>query len=298
MPWYIKAVLHIALPAACLAALYLSIPGEISLAKTAGWSDKYAPAMPVCLSVYALSASAIATYRRKMRLPGQMTALIGALMALILAMSAQSISHLIEQTYMEGSALLTVTVSCIPPLVIGHLIHMAETPSQAVSASEEIDELRETNTQLFTALVDHEGRSLISRTVALLGVAKHLELQAGEAAEEAAVTIDRIEADMTPRKRTGTRVAGQDIEEARERLAKESGEKPTVARVCEFLGISPATYYRNHPRTVWLSEESVPAGRACHTLMRDWQGGVGRTGSASAPWCPTVRGRRRPGSGS
>lgn len=249
MPWYIKAVLRVALPAACLAALYLSIPGEISLASTAGWSAKYAPAMPVCLSVYALSAGAIATYRRKMRLPGQATALVGALAALVLAMSAQSISHLIEQTHMAGSAALTVAVSCIPPLVIGHLIHMAETPSQAVSASEEIDELREANSHLLTALIEREAKVLLSHAVAVLGVTKHLELEAGAAVEEAAVTIDRIELDMVPRKRTGTRVTGQDIEKARERLARESGEKPTVARVCEFLGISPATYYRNHPRT-------------------------------------------------
>ncbi|MEW2485792.1 hypothetical protein [Streptomyces sp. NPDC048411] len=249
MPWYVKAILRVALPAACLAALYLSIPGEISLASTAGWSAKYAPAMPVCLSVYALSAGAIATYRRKMRLPGQATALVGALAALVLAMSAQSISHLIEQTYMGGSALLTVAVSCIPPLVIGHLIHMAETPSQARSASEEIGDLREVNSHLLTTLIEHEGKALISRTVALLGVAKRLELEAGEAAEEAAATVDRIEADMTPKKRGGARVTVQDIEEARERLARDSGEKPTVARVCEFLGISPATYYRHHPRT-------------------------------------------------
>ncbi|GAA4942272.1 hypothetical protein GCM10023238_05160 [Streptomyces heliomycini] len=78
-------------------------------------------------------------------------------MALILAMSAQSISHLIEQTYMEGSALLTVAVSCIPPLVIGHLIHMAETPSQAVSASEEMEELKEMNQGLMTSLVAVES---------------------------------------------------------------------------------------------------------------------------------------------
>ncbi|MEU6365975.1 hypothetical protein ABZ876_09500 [Streptomyces sp. NPDC046931] len=90
-------------------------------------------------------------------------------------MSAQSISHLIEQTYMAGSAFLTVAVSCIPPLVIGHLIHMAETPSQAVSASEEIDELREANSHLLTALIEHEGKALLSRTVAVLGVTRHLE---------------------------------------------------------------------------------------------------------------------------
>ncbi|MFD8170602.1 hypothetical protein ACPCC3_12530 [Streptomyces cellulosae] len=205
--------------------------------------------MPICLSVYALSAGAIATYRRKMRLPGQATALIGALAALVLAMSAQSISHLIEQTYMAGSAFLTVAVSCVPPLVIGHLIHMAETPSQAVSASEEIDELRETNSDLFTALIEHEGKALLSRTVAVLGMTKHLELKAGAAVEAAAGTSDSIELDMIPRKRRGTRVTGQDIEEVRERLARDSGEKPTVARVCEFLGISQATYYRHQPRT-------------------------------------------------
>ncbi|MEU6365976.1 hypothetical protein ABZ876_09505 [Streptomyces sp. NPDC046931] len=77
-------------------------------------------------------------------------------------------------------------------------------------------------------------------------------MKAGAAAEEAAETIDSIELNMAPRKRGGRRVTGQDIEEARERLARDSGEKPTVAHVCEFLGISQATYYRHKP-----SEESA-----------------------------------------
>lgn len=246
LPWYLKGILYVALPAACVAALYLSIPGEVALARTAGWSEHYAPAMPVCLSVYALSAGAIATYRRKMELPGQVTALLGSLMALLLAMSAQSISHLIEASYMESSPLLVVAVSCVPPLTIAHLVHMAETPSQVRSASEELDELRDLTANLMTALVVSESRALVSHSANVVREMDYVKALAGELTEEAEGLSEEIEKSLSARKsRKALTVTSDEIEEARKRLAATSkGGKVTVEGVCQALGISQASYYR------------------------------------------------------
>jgi len=246
-PWYVKAVLRVALPAACLAALYLSIPGEVALAKSAGWSEHYAPAMPVCLSVYALAAGAIATFRRKANLPGQTTALIGAAMALILAMSAQSISHLIEQGYMGTSSRLVVAVSCVPPLVIAHLIHMAETPAEVKSASQELEEEREWSKGLMTALVAAESRSLLSHSGAVLVELEKLTERANELSggmkEEIRLVEDAVkDAEAKPR-RKHLSLTRDKIDETRDRL-RAQGQKDTVEKVCEVLGISQATYYR------------------------------------------------------
>ncbi|MFF4245185.1 hypothetical protein ACFYY2_12010 [Streptomyces sp. NPDC001822] len=264
MPWYIKAVLRIALPAACLAALYLSIPGEVALAKTAGWSEHYAPAMPICLSVYALAAGAISGFRRKMRLPGEKTALIGGVMALALAMGAQSISHLIEQSYMAGSAALTVAVSCIPPLVIAHLIHMAETPAVVRTASEELEELREVSQSLMTELVASESAALASHTRLVLRELGAATNNVSELNEETEELNERLEEALGEEEAMATEEQGKtqkkrlsiarSIEGARESLAAQ-GKKATVARVCETLGISSATYYRYYqPKTDTSSE--------------------------------------------
>lgn len=251
VPWYIKAVLYVAIPAACAAALYLSIPGEIALAETAGWSRHYAYAMPVCLSVYAAAAGAISGYRRAMKLPGETTALIGGVMALALAMSAQSISHLIEQNYMQSSAKLVVAVSCIPPLVIAHLIHMAETPSQAKSASEELEEHRGLVQHLTTALVASEAGNVLSHasrvTVELTRLTDGVEAVSAET-EQALTELenDLQEAEKAvqeaPRRKALT-ANRRMIEKTRESLAAK-GDTVTVAKVCEALGISSASYYR------------------------------------------------------
>jgi ElaB/YqjD/DUF883 family membrane-anchored ribosome-binding protein len=250
VPWYIKAVLRVALPAACLAALYLSIPGEVALAKTAGWSQNYSYAMPVCLSVYALAAGAISQFRRKMQMPGERTALIGGLMALLLAMGAQSISHLIEQGYMGTSWRLVVAVSCVPPLVIAHLIHMAETPSEVRSASEELTEARETIKILATALVTSEGAALVSHTGAVLGELEQATATVEELSQETEGLVEEIEealkeaADKPRRKALS--LTRDRIEETRKALASK-GEKVTVDALCKALGISQATYYRHKP---------------------------------------------------
>ncbi|MFI2909486.1 hypothetical protein ACG2OD_14720 [Streptomyces sp. PDY-4] len=248
-PWYIKGILYVALPAACIAALYLSIPGEVALARTAGWSEHYAPAMPICLSVYALSAGAIATYRRKMSLPGQVTALVGSLMALLLAMAAQSISHLIAQDYMGTSAALVVAVSCVPPLTIAHLVHMAETPTAVKTASQEIAELRDMNQALMTALVAAESRSLTSHASHVLVEVERLSETVEGLSEEAQEITEEIETSLkeetAPRpRRKALALTREKVEEVRRSLTAK-GEKPTVEKVCGALGISQATYYRH-----------------------------------------------------
>ncbi|MFJ8930569.1 hypothetical protein ACIRLA_28670 [Streptomyces sp. NPDC102364] len=250
-PWYIKGILYVALPAACIAALYLSIPGEIDLARSAGWSERYAPAMPVCISVYALSAGAIATYRRKAELPGQATALVGSLMSLLLAMAAQSISHLIEQDYMVTSAALVVAVSCVPPLTIAHLVHMAETPSQVKTASQEMEELREMNGALLSEFVSSESGALLSHTGwTLAGLGKTLgevDYLRGWAERETQALdeeLDEAEKALTAKpRRKVLELTAEKIEQTRESI-EAGGKKPTVERVCAALGISQASYYR------------------------------------------------------
>ncbi|MFD8018891.1 hypothetical protein ACFV6G_00440 [Streptomyces lavendulae] len=245
LPWYLKGILYVALPAACVAALYLSIPGEVALARTAGWSENYAPAMPVCLSVYALSAGAIATYRRKMQLPGQITALVGSLAALILAMSAQSISHLIEQSYMQTSALLVVAVSCVPPLTIAHLVHMAETPSQVVTALEEKMQLHEVIDYLMVELtisLHTESTVLLSRAERTIMTCDHLKSWAGELTEEAEGVFEEIEEALS--EKPGPKALTKETITAAAESLKQAGKKATVPNLCEALGISQATYYR------------------------------------------------------
>ncbi len=266
VPWYIKAVLRIALPAACLAALYLSIPGEVALAKAAGWSDHYAPAMPICLSVYALAAGAISGFRRKMKLPGEKTALIGGALALMLAMGAQSISHLIEQSYMTGSAALTVAVSCIPPLVIAHLIHMAETPSAVKSASEELEELREVSQHLMTQLVASESAALVSHSRSVLGELVDANANIEDLAEETEELNEKLKEVLEEEEAKRSEEKGKlrkkhlslarSIEEARATL----GDKATVGEVCKTLGISQATYYRYKPKQAGNSQHQSSDG--------------------------------------
>ncbi|MFF9649724.1 hypothetical protein [Streptomyces sp. NPDC014622] len=251
VPWYIKAVLRVALPAACLAALYLSIPGEMDLARTVGWGERYAPAMPVCLSVYALAAGAISGYRRKMKLPGETTALIGGLMALLLAMSAQSISHLIEQSYMTTSALLVVAVSCVPPLTIAHLVHMAETPTQVKTAGEQMGELAETidflTVQLTESLTVQTG-VLISESGAVVKQYGALEATTAALTADAQQVSESLQKALTEApagKKNGSKAAAskEEIVQAAE-ILRQRGDRVTGPSLAKLLGVAESTGYR------------------------------------------------------
>ncbi|MFF1908591.1 hypothetical protein [Kitasatospora sp. NPDC058218] len=148
LPWFAKATRKVGAPAAFVAALVMSVPGEIHLAEVAGWSPGYARLMPVCVSVYAASAAVMADVARRFDLPGRKSAQIGAILALILAIFAQDISHLLQLGYMGTSATLVKCVSAIPGLVVAHLLHMGRGPRETAIEVEapdapETDEGRE-----------------------------------------------------------------------------------------------------------------------------------------------------------
>jgi hypothetical protein len=109
-------------------ALLMCAPGEYHLAQAAGWRDPFTFGMPVVLSAYAGIAAAVASTRRAGD-RGRWSAIIGACLALSLAMAAQVVSHLIstEHVIADQPILIAVT-SIVPPAVVGHLLHLAATP--------------------------------------------------------------------------------------------------------------------------------------------------------------------------
>ncbi|WP_371670011.1 hypothetical protein OG985_21650 [Streptomyces sp. NBC_00289] len=112
-------------------ALLMCAPGEYHLAETAGWNDPFTYGMPVVLSAYAGIAAAVASTRQAGD-RGRWSAIIGACLALGLAMAAQVVSHLITTGHViaDQPVLIAVT-SLVPPAVVGHLLHLAATPPDA-----------------------------------------------------------------------------------------------------------------------------------------------------------------------
>jgi hypothetical protein len=109
-------------------ALLMCAPGEYHLARNAGWDDPFTYGMPVVLSAYAGIAAAVASTRRPGD-RGRWSAIIGACLALGLAMAAQVVSHLISTGHLVADQPLLIAVtSLVPPAVVGHLLHLAATP--------------------------------------------------------------------------------------------------------------------------------------------------------------------------
>jgi MFS family permease len=108
-------------------------PGEHHLAVLAGWDHRLAWGMAAVLAAYAGIAAAVAGERRKGD-PGHGTAAAGAVVSLGLAMAAQPVSHLFVTGWLTAEPRppwqLVVAVSCAPPLVLGHLLHLAATPRE------------------------------------------------------------------------------------------------------------------------------------------------------------------------
>ncbi|MET8624558.1 MerR family transcriptional regulator [Kitasatospora sp. NPDC004669] len=126
-PWWVNATTTAGRPVVLASALIMSAPAEYHLAQGAGFGDPYAFGMPLVLSSYAGIAAVVAANRPK-GARGRGSAIVGAGAALALAMGAQIIGHLVTTGYMSGhSALLVSAVSAVPPLVVGHLLHLAAT---------------------------------------------------------------------------------------------------------------------------------------------------------------------------
>lgn len=134
-------------------------PGEYHLARLAGWSDPFAYGMPVVLSAYAGIAAAVASARRAGE-PGRWSAIVGAGLALVLAIAAQVVSHLIGTGHAPADTpVLVAATSLVPPAVVGHLLHLAAMPAvpeqppvlAAVPASERVRPAPRTRTRAVPA---------------------------------------------------------------------------------------------------------------------------------------------------
>ncbi|MFE7480032.1 hypothetical protein [Streptomyces sp. NPDC057552] len=119
LPWYAYVVGAIVL----IVALGMSAPGEYQLARAAGWGERVAAGMPVCMSVYAVVAVWFTESRAKGE-RGRGSAIVGAVGALVMTLTGQVVAHWLAAGYMESSMALVAAVSAVPAVVAGHVAHM------------------------------------------------------------------------------------------------------------------------------------------------------------------------------
>lgn len=130
-PWYARVATTAGRPAVLTATLLMSMPGEYHVARLAGWSDPWAYGMPFSLSAYAGIAAVVSAVRPK-GARGRLSAVIGATLAILLALAAQVVAHEVGTRHMEGNqAWLIAVTSMVPPAVLAHLLHLAATPVDA-----------------------------------------------------------------------------------------------------------------------------------------------------------------------
>jgi hypothetical protein len=132
-PWYARVATTAGRPAVLAATLVMSMPGEYHVAKYAGWTDPWAYGMPFSLSAYAGIAAVVAATRPK-GARGKASATIGAAFAIVLALAAQVVAHLVQTGHMDhNQAWLIAVTSMVPPAVLAHLLHLAATPVPKVT---------------------------------------------------------------------------------------------------------------------------------------------------------------------
>lgn len=138
-PWYTRLATTAGRPAVLAATLIMSMPGEYHVARFAGWSDPWAYGMPFSLSAYAGIAAVVAASRPK-GARGRVSATTGAAFAIVLALAAQVVAHLVNTGHMDhNQAWLIAVTSMVPPAVLAHLLHLAATPTPAVAPSSSVD---------------------------------------------------------------------------------------------------------------------------------------------------------------
>ncbi|MFF5891198.1 hypothetical protein ACFY72_20805 [Streptomyces globisporus] len=155
-PWWVRAFTAAGRPIVAVVVLVMCAPGEHHLAVLAGWDDHLAWGMAGVLAAYAGIAAAVAS-ARPAGAPGQRSAVFGAILSLGAAMAAQPVSHMFVTGHLTSEPRtplwLVVAVSCVPPLVLGHLLHLAATPikatapAPAVQAPEQPTEKAETEAE-------------------------------------------------------------------------------------------------------------------------------------------------------
>jgi hypothetical protein len=138
VPWWARAFVRGGQPLAVIVVMIMCAPGEHHLARLAGWDDRLAWGMAALLAGYAGMAAFLAGERRP-GTPGHWTAVLGAVLALALAMTAQPVSHMFVTGWLTAEPRtplwLVIVVSCVPAPVLGHILHLAATPPQAATAT-------------------------------------------------------------------------------------------------------------------------------------------------------------------
>lgn len=123
-------------PLSAVSVLVLCAPGEQHIAELSGWHGWISWGLAGLFTLYAGLAAVIST-----QLPegarGKTSSVWGAVISLALAMAAQPVSHMFVTGYLSASPRpplwLVATVSCVPPFILGHLLHFAAMPSRSVS---------------------------------------------------------------------------------------------------------------------------------------------------------------------
>ncbi|MFI2314106.1 helix-turn-helix domain-containing protein [Streptomyces sp. CB00072] len=142
-PWWVRSFTAAGRPIVAVVVLIMCAPGEHHLAVLAGWDDRLAWGMAGVLAAYAGIAAAVAS-ARPAGAPGQRSAVAGAILSLGAAMAAQPVSHMFVTGHLSSEPRtplwLVVAVSCVPPLVLGHLLHLAATPIKATAPAEQAPE--------------------------------------------------------------------------------------------------------------------------------------------------------------
>jgi hypothetical protein len=226
-PFWVRGLTSGGRPIVLGVALLMCAPGEYHLAETAGWNDPFTYGMPVVVSAYAGIAAAVASTRRRGD-RGRWSAIIGACLALSLAMAAQVVSHLITTGHViaDQPVLIAVT-SLVPPAVVGHLLHLAASPPDAHQDTPDVEDVPASAAVPSVRSV----REVVPPGVRLLPLV---------ARPGPTVTLEREDAQdggRTPELPPGT---GQDAEDA------DDGPPPepplmTSSQVAEWYGIAMST---------------------------------------------------------
>lgn len=134
IPWWVPIFTDWGRPLAAVVVLVLCAPGEQHLAYLAGWNGGRAWlswGWAGLLSLYAGISAVVATVRPR-GTKGKATAVLGAILSLLLAMAAQPVSHMFTTGWLSAEPRpplwLVVIVSGIPPFILGHLLHLAASP--------------------------------------------------------------------------------------------------------------------------------------------------------------------------
>lgn len=131
IPWWVPIFTDWGRPIAAVVVLVLCAPGEQHLAELAGWSETLSWGFAGLLSLYAGISAVVATVRPR-GARGKATAVLGAVLSLLLAMAAQPVSHLFVTGWLTAEPRppwqLVAVVSMIPPFILGHLLHLAASP--------------------------------------------------------------------------------------------------------------------------------------------------------------------------